>query len=92
MRIVEPPIKLSQWGDVFGRTQPDIPEGFQSIAEIAKEQGLSYDRTAHILRHRLLEGKVDSISIRSNGRAVLYYRPKNYEKQPQRNKKHCRNR
>ena len=56
-----------------------IPEGFQTIRQIAKEIGLSRERTGHLVHKLLEQGRAERRLFRcpeSLGRHVPYYRLK----------------
>jgi predicted ArsR family transcriptional regulator len=93
MKVINPPVALSQWDGLLARFTTEVPPGFQSAAEIAKERGLSSSTVRHTLVELSRAGKVEIIVARPPGgrNPMSYYRPKNYEQAGQ-GKKHRSNR
>ena len=93
MRVIKPPIPLSQWSELIPKIEQAVPDGFQNITEIAQATGMSYCQVSKKLRDLLAAGKIESIQARPPGKRnpMTYYRSPYYAK-PEQRKKHSSNR
>jgi predicted ArsR family transcriptional regulator len=93
MRVVKPPVELSQWDNLLSSVARDVPKGFQNCQEIASERGLSKVRVSEEIRVLESRGLVETIFAKPPGKRnpMKYYRAVNYGK-TQVGKKHRRNR
>lgn len=64
------------WSDIIEVHQTDIPEGFKSVKEIAKELGLELSHTRYRLRKLLDKGTIERLEIKESNALKHYYRIK----------------
>jgi len=87
MKVIESPITDNMWQELdpeYKRFQP-IPEGFESYAQIALKLNRGVTSAKQFIYRLLSDGKVDMMVHGPSG--AKYYRPKNYAKQNQKNKR-----
>ena len=83
MKVIDSPITDSIWTQLdtdFG-TRIVVPEGFESIRQIAVKLKRGITSTKSLIRKLLEADQLDVITGRCG---VRYYRPKNYAKQNKR--------
>jgi hypothetical protein len=82
MRIIEPPIKLSQWDTLIPKVLDVVPDGFQTIKQIAADRNRSIPQTNVIVKKLVEAGLCETAMFRGPGMkfATPHYRPINYGK------------
>jgi hypothetical protein len=72
----------NQWDAIIPRVSDKVPEGFETVNEIAAKQGISECHTGRILRKAEASGLVESAYFRlpAHKSPILHFRPKPYGK------------
>ena len=94
MRVVKSPVPASQWAAILGNVTDQVPPGFQTMEQIARETGLSVQYASNRLRPLIRAGLVEVRKFRLPGHPypVPHYKNNHEKNQPRQNQAHRRHR